>query len=403
MKKIKSIPLILLAYVYLFISCIFYYSLYSMSKEKYIHQYYMLVIYFFGEINSFLLFLLPLKKEYFLDYKLGPIIFSPTNSNNISSSISESEGDDALTEGDFENNNSTEIEYERSFNLEQPFIGLKSISYLIPGLLDFCSKLLIINGIHILTTDTIFRPVFCLFFTMILSKIILKINIDTSTKIGYFLIIITLILTGIFYQYFGSVKDLYLDSNIILGLSLFLLGELLSSFQYILQAKYFMIGDIYFFKVVAFEGLFGFILSIILLLFAINYSCPFPSKSQYKTFFCNGKNLESDLFSAFTDIKNKEKIWTISYFFSPLFYSLFGALFIKYNGIISRVAINCCGISYWIFKLAVLKDDNLNLISYIICFICIITIIGGMTICSEFGEYYIDKGKSNNNGNKKEI
>ena len=111
-----------------------------MSKEKYIHQYYMIVIYFFGEINSFLLFLLPLKKEYFLDYKLGLIIFSPTNSNNISSSISESEGDDALTEGDFENNNSTEIEFQRSFNLEQPFIGLKSISYLIPGILDFCSK-----------------------------------------------------------------------------------------------------------------------------------------------------------------------------------------------------------------------------------------------------------------------
>ena len=105
---------------------------------------------------------------------------------------------------------------------------------------------------------------------MTLSKIILKINIDISTKIGYFLIIITLILTGIFYQYFGSVKDLYLESNIILGLSLFLGGELLSSFQYILQAKYFMIGDIYVFKVVAFEGLFGFILSIILLLFAIN-------------------------------------------------------------------------------------------------------------------------------------
>lgn len=402
MKKIKSIPLILLAFAYLFISCIFNYSLYSMSKEHYIHQYYMIVIYFFGEINSFLLFLLPLKKEYFLDYKLGPIIFSPTNSNNnISSSISESEGDDALIEGDFENNNSSEIEYERSFNLEQPFIGLKSISYLIPGLLDFCSKLLIINGIHILTTDTIFRPVFCLIFTMSLSKIILKINIDTSTKIGYFLIIISLVLTGIFYQYIGSVKDLFLESNVIFGISLFLLGELLSSFQYILQAKYFMIGDIYFFKVVAFEGLFGFILSIILLLFAINYDCPFQSKSQYNYFFCNGKNLESDLFKAIIDLKSKERIWAISYFFSPLLYSLFGALFIKYNGIISRVAIHCCGISFWIFSLAVLKNNNLNLISYIICFICIITIIGGMTICSEFGEYYIDKGKSSNNENKK--
>ena len=120
---------------------------------------------------------------------------------------------------------------------------------------------------------------------MTLSKIILKINIDTSIKIGYFLIMIALILTGIFYQYFGPVKDLYLESNIIFGLSLFLLGELLSSFQYILQAKYFMIGDIYFFKVVDFEGLFGFIISIIMLLFLMETLNSILQHSFFRTIF----------------------------------------------------------------------------------------------------------------------
>ena len=402
MKKIKSISLLLLSFIYLFLSCIFNYSLYSLSKENYNHQYYMITIYFLGEIASFILFLLPLNKEFFLDYKLGPIILSPTNSNNnISSSMSEDDGGvDSLTDGDSENNST--LEYEKSFNIEQPFIGLKSISYLIPGLLDFCSKLLIINGIHILTTDTIFRPVFCLLFTILFSKIILKINIDKYTKGGFILIIITLIVTGIFYQCLGSIKDLYLESNIILGLSLLLGGELLSTFQYILQAKYFMIGDIYFFKLVAFEGLFGFALSIILLLFAINYNCPFDSNSIYENIFCNGKKIESDLFTTLNEIQNNNKIkWGICYFFSPFFYSLFGALFIKYNGIMSRVAINCCGISFWIFVLVILKDNSLNLISYIICIICIISIIGGMTICSEFGEYSINKEDLDNKRNIK--
>lgn len=114
------------------------------------------------------------------------------------------------------------------------------------------------------------------------------------------------------------------------------------------------------------------------------------------------KKIESDLFTTLNEIQNNDKIkWGICYFFSPFFYSLFGALFIKYNGIMSRVAINCCGISFWIFVLVILKDNSLNLISYIICIICIISIIGGMTICSEFGEYSINKEDLDNKRNIK--
>ena len=295
-------------------------------------------------------------------------------------------------EAEFENNDFTEIENDGFFNLEQPFIGLKIISFFIPGLLDFFSKFLIINGINILTTDSIFRLVIFMIFTYFLSKYILKIHFDIYSTIGFFIIIVSLLLAGIYYQFFDRIKDLYLQSNIIMGLSFLVAGELLSSFQYILEAKYFMIGDIHFFKVVAFEGLIGFIISIILLLFTININCPFSLNNKFNSIFCNGKHIESDLFKAYDDIKNnKNSAWIILYFFSPIFYSLIGALLIKYNGIISRVSIECSGISLWIFKLGALDNKDLNLISYIICFICIILSIGGMIICTEFGGFSINK------------
>ena len=389
MKKIKIIPLIIISFIYLFISFIFNFSLYHLSKDNNNHQFYMITIYFFGEIISFGLFLLPFKKENLVNYKLSPINFSRNNSNN-NSSLS---GDDTLNmESEFENNDFTDIENAGFFNLEQPFIGIKLISFLIPGLLDFFSKFLIINGINILTTDSIFRPTFFMIFTIIFSIFFLKINYDLYSKIGYLLIISSLIFSGIYFQCFDSIKDLYLQSNIILGLSFFIIGELLSSFQYTLQAKYFMIGDIHFFKVVAFEGLTGFILSIILLLFAININCPFSSNNQLYSIFCNGKHIESDLFKVMHDIKNNKKIsWIIIYFLSPIFYSLFGSLLIKYNGIISRVGIECSGISFWIFILAIINNNDYSLMSNIICFLCVGLSIGGMVICSELGGYSINK------------
>lgn len=398
MKKIKSIPLIILLIIYLAISCVFNYSLYCFSKENNNHQFYMITIYFMGEIISFILFLFPFKRELSLDYKVEPIVFSRNNSNNNSSL---SGGDDMLSlDSDFDNNDSTETDNERSFNLEHPFIGLKSISFLLPGLLDLCSKFLIINGIKILSTDSIFRPVFCLLFTMFFSKIILKINFDPSTKMGYILLIISLIFIGFYYQFFDKINYLYLEfnNNIFLGLSFFFIAELLACFKYILHAKFFLIGDIYFFKIVAFEGLFGFVISIIILLFAINLNCPFSTEDTFNNIFCNGKKIESDLFKTINDIKiNINLKWVLFYFFSPIFYSLFGALFSKYNGIMSRVSVDCSGISFWILDLAILNNNDLNLLSYILCFICLITLVGGMIICSEFGEYSINNGKLEDN------
>lgn len=386
-KKINSIPLLLLAFIYFLISNILNYSLFHLSREKTGHQYYLLMIYFFGEIITFPLFLLPLKKEFFPDYKLSPLALSRTNS-----SISES--DEALNiDSDFENNES-DYDYdngnEHSFHLDQPFIGLKIISFLIPGLLDFLSKYLIINGIHILSTDSFIRPLLSLIITIILSKFILKINIDQNTKFGCIIILLSLILAIIYFQFLESIENLHLDKNIILGLSFLVIGELLSCFHSLLQNQYFIIGDIRFFKVVAFEGLYGFILSIILLLLAINFNCPFSEKNKYKDLFCNGKKFERDIFNTFSDFSNNNEIkWVFFYFFSAIISSLFSSLFIKYNGIISRVSIDCSGFCLWIFVLSILKNENLNLMSYIICFVCIFTLCGGMIISSEFGEYSI--------------
>lgn len=400
MKKIKSIPLLLPTILYLVIASIFNYSLYSLSAEKKpIHQYYLITFYFLGEIFSFILFLFPQKDVFLSDGNISSI-FSHAPSNLIRSPTkSEDRSDEGVTiDVEIMNNNKLgDEEFDKS--LSEPFVGLKWICFIIPGVLDFLSKFLILNGIHLLGADTILRHLVLILSTFFLAKKFLNMTFDTSTKGGSFLIIITMIVICAYYQLSHSISGLYLsieeNKNLSLGIGFCLLGELLSSIQYIIQAKYFILGEIYFYRVVAYEGLVGFTLSDILLLYSINNKCPF-TQENYKIMFCNGNKIESDIFTMFNDLTSKNVLlWSLSYIILSIFHSLLGVAFIRYNGIMSRVAIDVCRIGFWLIELAVIKHNYFNIMATIICFISIIIILGGMIICSELGRYAIIDTKTN--------
>ena len=396
MKKIKFIPILGIVLIYAIISSIFNYSLYYLSVEDFKHQYYLITIYFTGELFSFILFLLPQNNNYFKNDKLDPNAHLSQIKESINNSSSSQNDNSSLTiDIDLQNNNSNEMDQDSIHFEYKPYIGLKNMSFIITSCLDFISKIILLNGIHFLKSDTLFRTFFLLFSSIILSKYVLNLNFDTNTKFGCFLISFSLGLTAIYYQFSSTINGLYIKSNQLNGLIFCLLAELLTSIQYVIQAKYYLLGEICFFKVIAFEGLFGFIFSILLLFYTINNKCPFADEN--KNIFCNGKNMENNIFKFFGDFRGENKKWAVIFIISSIFYSLLGSVIIKYNGIISRVSVDVCRVGFWMLQLVLVKNGNLDYLASIICFICIILIFGGMIICSELGEYKINDNYQSKN------
>ena len=380
MKKIKFIPLLVIVFIYVLISSIFNYSLYFLSSGDFKHQYYLITLYFTGELFSFLLFLLPQNKELIQIDKLGSI--TPDNYNSFSS---KDDDNSSLTiDIDLQNNNTNENDQDSIHLEDQPFIGLRSTSYIVPGIFDFLSKILILCGIHFMKTDSLFRTCFLLLSCLTLSKYFLNIMFDTCTLFGFILIITSLLFTSLYYQFSKMVDGLYIAPNKLFGLLFCIIGEFFTSIQYVIQAKYFIVGEKLFFKNVAFEGLFGFILSIVLLFFAINLKCPFDKEN--KNNFCNGQNFESNLFKFFSDFKDSNLKWGLFFIISSIFMSLLSSLLIKYNGIMSKVSMDACRVCFWMLQLIIMQNENFDYVSCIIYFICTIIMLGGMIICSEMGE-----------------
>ena len=389
MKKIKNIPILCIVLVYAIISSIFNYSLYYLSVEDFKHQYYLISIYFTGELFSFIFFLFPQNNNYFQNDKLDPNSPLFQIKESINSSVSSQNNYTSLTiDIDLQNNNTNVMDQDSIHFEYKPFIGLKNTSFIITSCLDFISKVLLLNGIHYLKNDTLIRAIFLLVSCLILSKNVLNLNFDVNTKLGCFLILFSLGLASIYYQLSCNVNGLFIDSNQSYGLILCLIAEFLTSIQYAIQAKYYLMGEVCFFKVVAFEGLFGFIFSILLLFYTLNNKCPFNNEN--KNIFCNGKNIENNIFNFFGDFRGGNKNWCIVFIISSIFYSLIGSAIIKYNGIISRVCVDVCRVGFWMIQLILIKNTNFDYISSIICFICIIIIFGGMVICSELGENKIN-------------
>ena len=185
--------LLLMTILYLSLSNKFNYGLFCLLIiDEYKNQYFLIFIYFLSEIKSFVFFFFPKSKDKIITNALGPIIINEgsfdisiisPNDNNLSNNLTTSLN---ATDNILGNNATTSLnvtETKMSTLQQQPFIGMKFISFLIPSIFDFLSKFFIFNGIKIIGNEIIFRSLIKLLTILFLSFFLLKSkNINFNIK-----------------------------------------------------------------------------------------------------------------------------------------------------------------------------------------------------------------------------
>ena len=139
-----------------------------------------------------------------------------------------------------------------------------------------------------------------------------------------------------------------------------------NSIQYLIQAKFFLKGEQYIFRIITWEGLYGTLFSLFTLIISLIVSCPFEQNKNniidnnknnnfdnYDFFsFCNGNNFENNINSFCKDINNNLG-WFILYFFSCMFYSFIGIFIIKYINVIYRISLDTFRMLFFIIILMI--------------------------------------------------
>ena len=376
----KNNTLILITIIYIVLSVLFNYALFHLLiVNENNNQYFIIFIYFFSELLSFFFFIFPKSKDKIISHTLGPIII-----NDTSIDISIISG----TDNNLSNNLTTSINYNdnRMASVQQqPFIGMKFISFLIPSIFDFLSKFFIFNGLKIIGNEIILRSVMQLVMVLILSKFFLKSKYNNFSIIGVFLILLGLIASCLYYQIFGTLK-LYFENNIygIVGMILCLTGEIFGSIQIFFQMKYFKIGEKYCYREIAWEGLFGIIISFIFFGFSLLIHCP-NDKNQNNDeiknifFYCYKDTSMTPFKFLLNNLKNNIA-WNIIFFLVGIFYNLVGALLAKYIGEVYRVAIDVGRISIILYLILFIPTKDISLLSVILCGIFMTIILFGIIL-----------------------
>ena len=192
----RIFPLIIIPLIYLIVVTIFNYCFISLITNKtFGHHYYLILIYFILESLSVICFLIPKKKEeIIIDNQLGPLSTHNLNSTMTTTteirqnSFQNSNTNDNLSAMNNSNNNST-LNYSESEVSVRPFVGMKCISFIIPSLLDFLSKIFIFNGIKYLEKDNIFRCILELIIGIIGGKLMNKLTTKFYTLLGPLIIL----------------------------------------------------------------------------------------------------------------------------------------------------------------------------------------------------------------------
>ena len=276
------------------------------------------------------------------------------------------------------NNNST-LNYSDSIVSVRPFVGMKSISFIIPSLLDFLSKIFIFNGIKYLEKDNIFRCILELIIGIIGGKSMYKSTTKFYTLLGPLIILLTLLISFFYFQISENISNLFFKKQEVIGVIFCIVGEILECSQFLLQALFFKTGEPLFYRTITFEGVYGIIISSIILLITIIYSCPFDSlNTSYN--FCNGDSLENGFDEFFSDIKNNHICFTF-YCLSCIFISFIGVFITKYVSVIYRIGIDSCKIFFFIFIQMIIGRNELTLIDIILGIILIIGLFCGLIFC----------------------
>lgn len=374
----KIFPLIIITTIYLIELCLYNYSLYKLLTNKnFGHQYYLILIYFLCECFSIIYYFIPRKGEiiigdinpYILTTELtASLSISDISNNNLSNIYNYSNSNISNIRNNSDNscvsdNNISNLNSEDSNISKIPFVGIKCVSFILSSFLDFLSKLFIYNGIKYMNQDSILRCVFEILIISCGSKIILKLKIGFYSIIGLIIIILYL-----FMSFFTNKTK----ENVI-GILLFLEGGFTNSIQYLIQARFFLKGEQYIYRIIAWEGLYGTLFSLFILVLSLIISCPFEQNknnnkvdNKNKNFdnyyydffsFCNGNTLENNLISFFNDINNNLG-WFILYFFSCMFYSFIGIFIIKYINAIYRVSLDTFRMLFFIIILLIKAKDE---------------------------------------------
>jgi len=361
--------LILITVVYFSLSLLFNYSLYPLLiTNEYSDQYFLIFIYFLSEIFSFFFLIFSKKNEKKLVSTFGPVL-----------GVEESVNFSTLSET--YNNMTTSINISDTIiSAMQPFIGMKWPSFFFPALFDFLSKFFIFNGLKILENDIILRAIVELLLVFSFSKILLQSTYNRFSLVGSIIIFLGLIFICFYCQISKNIK-LYFEYNnySTIGMLLCIVGEIFASIQIFFQVKYIRIGEKHSCREIAWEGVFGLIISY----FFFQFSLWFPmyasnysenEKLSKKFWYCLKDERYSAIPYLFTNIKNNI-IWYFIFFLVCILYNLTGTIISKYIGEVYRSSINVGRFALIIFLVLFIHNgDNIGVLN------CIISVIFSLSI-----------------------
>ena len=361
--------LILITVVYFSLSLLFNYSLYPLLiTNEYSDQYFLIFIYFLSEIFSFFFLIFSKKNEKKLVSTFGPVL-----------GVEESVNFSTLSET--YNNMTTSINISDTIiSAMQPFIGMKWPSFFFPALFDFLSKFFIFNGLKILENDIILRAIVELLLVFSFSKILLQSTYNRFSLVGSIIIFLGLIFVCFYCQISKNIK-LYFEYNnySTIGMLLCIVGEIFASIQIFFQVKYIRIGEKHSCREIAWEGVFGLIISFIFFQFSLwfpSYASDYSEseKLSKKFWYCLKDEKYSAIPYLFTNIKNNI-IWYFIFFLVCILYNLTGTIISKYIGEVYRSSINVGRFALIIFLVLFIHNgDNIGVLN------CIISVIFSLSI-----------------------
>ena len=361
--------LILITVVYFSLSLLFNYSLYPLLiTNEYSDQYFLIFIYFLSEIFSFFFLIFSKKNEKKLVSTFGPVL-----------GVEESVNFSTLSET--YNNMTTSINISDTIiSSMQPFIGMKWPSFFFPALFDFLSKFFVFNGLKILENDIILRAIVELLLVFSFSKILLQSTYNRFSLVGSIIIFLGLIFVCFYCQISKNIK-LYFEYNnySTIGMLLCIVGEIFASIQIFFQVKYIRIGEKHSCREIAWEGIFGLIISFIFFQFSLwfpSYASDYSEseKLSKKFWYCLKDETNSAIPYLFTNIKNNI-IWYFIFFLVCILYNLTGTIISKYIGEVYRSSINVGRFALIIFLVLFIHNgDNIGVLN------CIISVIFSLSI-----------------------
>ena len=312
--------------LYFIVGFFFWFSIYKLLEQKTqnssIHQYIIIGGYFFVEIFTGLV------------KCCDKVEKSPEEAISDLSSLDDNIQKDKTNAVDLFGNDNQTIMNQTA----KPFIGIKKISFIIPALFDTLSKILLINGMIIIQFHfSLLQPVIGLLFSVLGSFFFKKsntkiINLFWQTAIGALITLGGLSFTIVIY-YIQPKRTFDVR-----GFIMIIAGEILKIGQYLFQNSYCSseTGTKAYIEV-CFEGIFGTLLSGIIITSLSFIGCP----SSFNE-ICNGNNIESfDSILTFVQGNNILR-YLIILLVTSFLYNILGVLTIQKTNIINRQTIEAC-------------------------------------------------------------